>query len=91
MNGCGIFHFWHVQDKNTLATLRFVQWTNRLYVQSNVSLEFRLYLANCAETRPSAGLNLFSGPVTEIQVFYPVYGECTLCQSAGGDGTSILR
>ena len=45
MNGCGIFHFWHVQDKNTLATLKFVQWTSRLYVQSNVSLEYRLSLA----------------------------------------------
>ena len=44
-NGGGIFHFWHVQDKNTLATLRFVQWTNRLYVQSNFSLGYRLYLA----------------------------------------------
>ena len=45
INGGGIFHFWHVQDKNTLATQRFVQWTNRLYVQSNFLLEYRLYLA----------------------------------------------
>ena len=43
-NGSGIFHFWHVQDRNTLAALRFVQWTNRLYVQSNFTLEYRLYL-----------------------------------------------
>ena len=49
-----------MKNKNTLAALRFVHCSNRSYVQSNVSLEFRLNLANCAETRLSAGLNLLS-------------------------------
>ena len=58
-----------VKDKNTLAALRFVHWSNRSYVQSNVSSEFRLYLANCAETRLSAGLNLLSWILSLKSVF----------------------
>ena len=29
-------------------------------------------------------------PVTEIQVFYPVYTECSLFNTSGGDSTRIL-
>ena len=72
-NGCGIFHLWHVQDKNSLAALRFVHWSNRSYVLNNFSLEYRLYLANCAEKRLSAGLHLLSRVLVEISLsLYPI-------------------
>ena len=70
LNGGGMFHFWHVQDKNTLAALRFVHWSNRSYVLNNFSLEYRLYLANCAETRPSAGLHLLSRSSPHSSAYY---------------------
>ena len=49
-----------MQVKNTLTTLRFVHWSNRSYVLNNLSLEYRLCLANCDDTRPFAGINLLS-------------------------------
>ena len=49
------------RQKYPAAALRFVHWSNRSYVLNNFSLEDRLYLANCVETRPSAGLLLLFG------------------------------
>ena len=38
---------------------------------------------------PSIGIYQ-TRPVTEIQVFYPMYGECSRFTSVGSDGTRIL-